>query len=339
MESVKEKNKLYFITFLQVIGPIFVILGHAKNGLPYNIFLQGMRTFIYVFHMPLFFFISSYLFSYKNGMRDISYNEWIKKKFWRLIFPYVVINLIFILPKVLLSGFTQDKLDFSLDTFITLCINPRENILGHLWFLFALFEMYLISPLWNYMIKNKENKKIWIIAFIICVCLRMLPQITNILSINDLFNNLLFFLMGLYIGTIPVKELEKKSDKKNLCIYLIIYILSLVVWLIWKNELTTTILCIITLLLLLKLPIALKIKNNTLNDLGKYSYTIYILHWPAMLSIRILLFQIMHVDYRITSAAMVVGGAFAPIFIAKIYEKVKQKKNFESKIIYYLLGI
>ena len=49
----QTKKSLYFICFLQFIGPILVILGHAKNGLPYNEFLQGMRTFIYILHWPI----------------------------------------------------------------------------------------------------------------------------------------------------------------------------------------------------------------------------------------------------------------------------------------------
>ena len=145
----QAKKNLYFISFLQFIGPIFVILGHAKNGLPYNDFLQGMRTFIYVFHMPLFFFISAYLFSYKGGLEKSSYKDFIKKKFWRLLFPYVVLNLICLIPKILLSSFVQDNMETSVSNFINLWINPRANILGHLWFLFALFEIYLLAPIWS----------------------------------------------------------------------------------------------------------------------------------------------------------------------------------------------
>lgn len=42
MEQSKTHSKLHYITFLQVIGPIFVIIGHMTNGLPYNSILLGV---------------------------------------------------------------------------------------------------------------------------------------------------------------------------------------------------------------------------------------------------------------------------------------------------------
>ncbi len=202
----QAKKNLYFISFLQFIGPIFVILGHAKNGLPYNDFLQGMRTFIYVFHMPLFFFISAYLFSYKGGLEKSSYKDFIKKKFWRLLFPYVVLNLICLIPKILLSSFVQDNMETSVSNFINLWINPRANILGHLWFLFALFEIYLLAPIWSYVIK-KNSKAIWILILVISVILRFLTPTTDILAINDLMRNLVFFIIGMWFSKIFIYNL------------------------------------------------------------------------------------------------------------------------------------
>ena len=55
MEVTEKHSKLYYITFLQVIGPILVIVGHMINGMPENKILQSIKDFIYVFHMPLFY--------------------------------------------------------------------------------------------------------------------------------------------------------------------------------------------------------------------------------------------------------------------------------------------
>ncbi len=334
----QTKKSLYFICFLQFIGPIFVILGHAKNGLPYNEFLQGMRTFIYVFHMPLFFFISAYLFAYKGGLTGKNYKDFVKKKFWRLLFPYIVLNLICMIPKVLLAGFIQDNMEISWDNFMNLWINPRANILGHLWFLFALFELYLLAPVWNYFIK-KDSKILWAILFIGAVVLRFLTPSTEVLAINDLMRNLMFFVLGMWFGKIAVDKLEANTTRKNFMIYLAIYVTLLVIWICAQNNLTTTLLCTITLIVLLKLPIVLKIDNPVINRLAKYSYTIYILHWPTMLVVRILGYQILHINYIVIAIAMVLAGYFIPLAIAKVYHFIKKKFNRDFKIIYYLLGM
>ncbi len=334
----QAKKNLYFISFLQFIGPIFVILGHAKNGLPYNDFLQGMRTFIYVFHMPLFFFISAYLFSYKGGLEKSSYKDFIKKKFWRLLFPYVVLNLICLIPKILLSSFVQDNMETSVSNFINLWINPRANILGHLWFLFALFEIYLLAPIWSYVIK-KNSKAIWILILVISVILRFLTPTTDILAINDLMRNLLFFIIGMWFGKISVEKLERNTNKKNFIMYIGLYAISLILWILYNNNITTTILCTITLIILLKLPIIFKIQNSIINNLAKYSYTIYILHWPVMLIVRILGYQILHINYLLIALIMVLAGYFVPLIVIKGYTLIKKKFNKEFKLIYYLLGM
>lgn len=338
----ETKKNLYFISFLQFIGPILVILGHSVNGLPHNDILQGIRDFIYVFHMPLFFFMSSYLFAYKYRREDINldYKQFLKNKFWRLLFPYIVLNVICILPKMIVDPYISDNIDNSLAGFVYLWINPRANILGHTWFLFALFEIYLLAPLWNYIIK-KNKKYIWILIFGITIIFRLLTQVVNtdILAINDLLKNLLFFVLGLYLGNISVENLEAKATKKNFIFYLVIFVCAFALWLFTRNIYTITLLCTVILILLLKLPIVFNIKNEIINKVAKYSYTIYIFHWPVMLFIRILLYQILNINYLIVSLFMGLCGYLVPLAIIKLYNLFKRKFNKEYKIIHYLLGI
>ena len=334
----KVSKRLYYISFLQFIGPIFVVLGHVKNGLPYNEFLQNMRTFIYVFHMPLFFFISAYLFSHKGGMKGQSYKNFLKKKFLRLLFPYIILNLVCFIPKLCLSTFVQDNMEMSLGNIINFWINPRANILGHLWFLFALFEIYMFAPIWDRII-NKDSKKIWLLLFIITLALKFIEPLTDILAINDLMRNLLFFVLGMYIGKIPKEKLELQTNKKNFILYVILYIVILAIWIYSNNTITTVLLCTITLLLLLKLPIMFKIKNKMIEKLSNYSYTIYILHWPIMILTRIIGYQLLHINYIIVAIAMGILGYFVPLGIIWMYKKIKKKFNRDFKFIYYLLGI
>ena len=56
MEQVKRND---FIDFLKGIGIILVVIGHVSQN-------ERINDFIYSFHMPLFFFISGFLFNYKK---------------------------------------------------------------------------------------------------------------------------------------------------------------------------------------------------------------------------------------------------------------------------------
>lgn len=73
MTGITEKATkplLSYIAFLQLIGPIFVILRHSLNGFDVHSgwWYVCTKEWIYLFHMLLFFMISGYLllFNQKN---------------------------------------------------------------------------------------------------------------------------------------------------------------------------------------------------------------------------------------------------------------------------------
>jgi len=69
------------------LGIIAVVMGHLLT-------FDAVVGFIYCFHMPLFFFISGYLFK-----KSDNYPEFFKKKAFHLMMPYFAYGLIFNIPK------------------------------------------------------------------------------------------------------------------------------------------------------------------------------------------------------------------------------------------------
>lgn len=65
-----------FIDLFKTIGIIFMVMGHVGFG-------DRFAHYIAAFHMPMFFFISGYLFKDKY-----TFNEFITRKFNSLIKPY-----------------------------------------------------------------------------------------------------------------------------------------------------------------------------------------------------------------------------------------------------------
>lgn len=84
------------MAMLSIWGIIFVVMGHS--GFTNEIIserLSGLQKWIYSFHMPLFFFISGYLFSLTNkSLSNIQSGQFIKKKLKRLMIPYFVLGTI-----------------------------------------------------------------------------------------------------------------------------------------------------------------------------------------------------------------------------------------------------
>lgn len=84
-------SKPYYswIDTAKVIGIFFVVYGHG------GLAIQPIRDIIYVFHMPLFFFLSGVLYRPMSPIQTL-------KKDWRgLLIPYLLLNLICLIPFLL----------------------------------------------------------------------------------------------------------------------------------------------------------------------------------------------------------------------------------------------
>lgn len=77
-----KDNKL--MALLSIWGILLVVLGHS--GFEESIIQQKLKilhNWIYNFHMPLFFMISGYLFSYTNkDFIKIDFFEFIQKRYY-----------------------------------------------------------------------------------------------------------------------------------------------------------------------------------------------------------------------------------------------------------------
>ena len=331
-----NKKYLNYICFLQVVGPIFVILGHSLNGFDnyegwWRIF---SKDWIYLFHMPLFFFISGYLLSHNGWLHNRTYSQFMKKKFERLLIPYILWNLLFLIPKFIVQSFLVDKVNISLSYFLYIIITPRQNIWGHTWFLACLFLFYLATPIWKKIIDGLKIKKI-ITFLLLSILLYVLPIKIQVFCLNDIHKEVFFFGIGAIIGLIS-EENFKRFFKSNwyliLCLALVTSIIRLFILNITEINFIPAFFII---LCLIGIPIKFDLNDKYLILFSKYSFTIYILHWPVMLSTRILLYQILNLNMYFVILLMTILGYFVPLVICYLKEKFK----IENKLIKYMLAL
>lgn len=158
---MKQRNEA--IDILKGIGIILVLTAHSLEGF--------VSQFSYTFHMPLFFivtglFISEYV---KNG--DNGFSAWWKdrvlKDFKRLINPALfttaVILIVSSLSFVVKDSYLQNPMKLIWNYAPEGKLN-HINLLGNLWFLFALF----FSKQGFYVI-NHIIKKEWLLAVCLAV--------------------------------------------------------------------------------------------------------------------------------------------------------------------------
>ncbi|WP_324661016.1 acyltransferase family protein, partial [Bacillus pacificus] len=128
-------NRVEWIDTAKGVGIFLVILGHTGS------LGERMTNYIYSFHMPLFFFLSGYLFSvhkYNN------FSVFLKKKFKSLLIPYIIFSLgTYLFWVVVGNKFGEDSNVEIWRPFIGIFYsNGIDNWLVHnvpLWFLTCLF--------------------------------------------------------------------------------------------------------------------------------------------------------------------------------------------------------
>lgn len=136
--------RLYWIDSLKGIGIILVVLAH--HSLPI-----ALDTYIFAFHMPLFFFISGYLFDF--GKYESSASKFARGRFSSLIIPYFCFALLtclfyFLLdtgfqPGVTNIEFFENSALYGIYS-IFYALGPMVSYNPPLWFLTCLFVTELL---------------------------------------------------------------------------------------------------------------------------------------------------------------------------------------------------
>lgn len=129
MKDKQKAERVIWVDVLRGIGIFLVLLGHrSRYYLPHDIL-----CWIYVYHIPLFFFISGMFCPKAAGKSD-----WLKKRIRTLIIPYCVLGILYLLSKAVLYSLVHSS------TPVSWCSLLDGNNIGPLWFLPTLFFVEFI---------------------------------------------------------------------------------------------------------------------------------------------------------------------------------------------------
>lgn len=333
MTGITEKATkplLSYIAFLQLIGPIFVVLGHSLNGFDVHSgwWYVCTKEWIYLFHMPLFFMISGYLLLFNpkyriSGCQD--YFCFLLKKSRRLLLPYVVWNLVFLLPKMFFQPLLTDQAPKDVWQTVRLFFFPRQNILGHTWFLLALFLLYVCLPLWQWLFS--QPRAVWYLALGAGVVLYMLPIKTECLALSDLHRDLLFFLMGGVLARTWDHAASFARAWKRWWVWLgIISVVTSVMSLVWYDHRQMQIFfwipCTAILLCFLSIGTTIDVLPKVVVSLASCSFGIYIMHWPIMLAVRLICVNGLGMGVGGSVACMILCGWGLPVILLYLLRRI-----------------
>jgi len=332
-------KQLNFISVATAIAIILVVFGHAMPvhyDYPENDYIvkiiKWLITFVYSFHMPLFFFLSGYLYAHTNhASRNREYKPFLHKKFNRLILPYVIISTVAFLPKVGLSHYAVNPVELSWLTYFETIIYPWKNTVRYFWFLPTLFLMFALAPLLLRSTRILETHSFYFLKFAIFIFFIASNLMVSGSSNNEtLFNYtgilhyFIYFWLGIWVSEFAGKWINILENSGNKALLFGLAILSLQVLLFiyqgdtkyYGLELLIAVLGIFTIISISIWLVSFDFK--ILGKIGKNSYQIYLFSWFFQVPVQLILYKYFHASgFSIMAAAMLIG-VLGPIIFTHV---------------------
>lgn len=332
--SVNNK-KLQFINYAYAIGALFVVLGHStptgKSDMP--LFIDTIRTFIYDFHMPLFFFFAGFLLKYTSGIRNKSYGSFIKDKCIRFLTPYIVLTFVGIIPKILLANFVNDDVEFSFAYLVKALFSPRDNVWGHFWFLPTLLIIYVFSYL---LLKLSNYGTAFTAFFVLAFLIAVFPTDINWFALNDICDQLVFFCLGMMSQSVILNKTKTVLNpfvdvlSAGLAIGMFVWLRSVRYFgFQWLLNFSNVIIGILMIYSLLYVSVALSnVGSKVLDYFDEKTFSIYIISWPCQAAVEIVVNRVLNMHWYVVMPAMFIVGLGVPLLINEIYKRIKWHPKF-----------
>ena len=198
------------------IGTLLVTLGHSMYINKY------FKEWIYSFHMPLFFFISGYLFNY-DKYKD-NYKLFLKKKIKSFIIPYILLAL-FIWFILFLFDYKFILTEEAKNRFIGIFIGFRlSKYYFCLWFVLVLF---FIENIFYFLIKYLKRYLYCIAIFMFTISYFEFKYINGFIYSIDLIPISLFFFITGYLFKRDFYKFSCKINKYlKLCLSFIFLVIG-----------------------------------------------------------------------------------------------------------------
>lgn len=152
-----QESRIDYIDIFRSFGIILMVMGHVDYG-------NAFDFYIHAFHIPMFFWISGYLFSHKTK-EEMSFHTLLNKKAKSLLLPYAIFGIAHYILYIVINILTHNSFDISPLIHLISINTDGLPICGALWFLTALFFTDIFFFLIDRYIVNRTLKTI--IIFII----------------------------------------------------------------------------------------------------------------------------------------------------------------------------
>lgn len=309
-----EVRKYYKeIDSLKGFAIFLVVLGHAIIYFPIDLheiaWCETLFKMLSGIHMPLFFAVSGYCFSYRGN-----YLNFLSKKAKRLLLPYVIFNMIDLVPRALLPQFVNRPQSLA-ESVQSILLNG-----GAYWFLYTLFLIFAFYPV---IYKWQEgSKRRMVITTVGCSILAFIRIPTETFTLHLASGYLFFFHLGVLLKMNRVRIFECKMPKTYQLVPLGVAILWLVLLFSpWERQLEGLVSLLgITVCAFLT---CFKPFNDIFERFGKFSLQLYLLNGFLLVISRTIICRLTADPALIIGFNMLVDFVLAYLAIKYICARIK----------------
>ena len=316
-----SNNRIKWIDYSKAFACLLVVIGHLLMSLRaidnYRNVTDFIVWFIYLFHMPLFMFLSGILYHKQTNISTLKdYKTFEFKKIINLAIPYVTFySITMILSMIFSNSVNTPK---GLDEWIGIINNPMAPY----WFLYALLSIFIIVPLLEKLFKNNKNIVLFIFAILKIISIFIIP---NIYFIKSIMMYGFYFYLGAFI-----KIDEKNDNNKNYLIImlpLLFFILAIVFYL-FKGVINGIIIKYIEILFAIAgifvVTYLFKYVNKSkfFDTYKKYTLHIFLMHTIFAAGIRIVMYNIGIYNYFVHLIIGLLFSIYIPVLVGIISDKI-----------------
>ena len=320
------KQKIAEISFLHVFATLLVVLGHSfyqTNSL--------IVDWMYQFHVPLFFFVSGYLFNVSVNGKPLQPHIFLSRKAVRLLLPYFALSTLLFVPKVLLSQFMVRPIQASWSEYVLMLIYPYRNVNGSYWFLPTLFLLFVFAVIALFFLKRLQHRTSLAVTTLLLTLLA-LANISLPFSHDTLFNVVgviyyaFYFALGFFVSSFGLMRFLDKGETVFL-VFLFTLAVSIIALHVNKIPLMDLFLSMDDGVMSVALVrLYAKYGLRFLNHLSPTSYTIYLYHGIFQaLSLQILM-RFTHFDNVFYIILAFLSGVYGSFLVYKLLYRCRNSR-------------
>jgi fucose 4-O-acetylase-like acetyltransferase len=200
-----HRKRLLDIDRAKGIAIFLVVLGHIGIPRLEPVWMADTRGLIYSFHMPLFMYLSGFVYFYTKSQLKTAdaYRSFFLNRAERLLVPFILFGVILISGKYIAGQFVYIK-DYKgyFSSFYYMFFDTTRSPVISIWYLFVLFVYTVATPL---LFRVTGGRLLPLI--ILAVIMHYAPYVVDV-SDNFYFDRIMKFYIFFLVGALVFEKFE-----------------------------------------------------------------------------------------------------------------------------------